>query len=103
MESSLRFIQTQSTRLDFGGYGLSDAEIYALREQKQEALTILRQAIDEGWRFRWWYSLEHNPNVESIRSEPQFKSMLAEIKAGMAEQLVRVKAMEKAGGVCINL
>ena len=68
----------------------------------QLALTTLRQAIDEGWCVGWWYYLELEPSLESIRNEPEFQAMLAEIKADMAEQLARVKAMEKEEDVCIN-
>ena len=73
-----------------------------MRGEKQQALTTLRQAIDEGWRDGWWYYLEHAANLGSIRSEPEFQAMVAEIRTDMAEQLERVKAMEKEGDVCVN-
>ena len=47
----------------------------------QLALTTLRQAIDEGWCVGWWYYLELEPSLESIRNEPEFQAMLAVIKA----------------------
>ena len=52
---SLRHIQTLP-RLGIGGYWIADAQIYALQGEKQKALSALRQAIDEGWRFLWRYS-----------------------------------------------
>ena len=73
-----------------------------MQGDKQRALTRLRQAIDEGWRDSWWYFLEHDSNLESIRNEPEFQAMREEIKADMASQLTRVKEMEKEGDVCAN-
>jgi hypothetical protein len=71
--------------------------IYALQGEKQKALAALRQAVDEGWRLSWWYYLELDPNLESIREEPEFRAIVAEIEADMAEQLERVRQMERDG------
>ena len=101
LNSSLKYIQ-DIPRLGFFGYGLSDVRIYALQGETQKVLTTLRQAIDEGWRYMWRYYLEHDPNLESIRHEPEFQAMLAEIKADMAEQLARVREMEKEGDMCVG-
>jgi tetratricopeptide (TPR) repeat protein len=96
LDDSLAFIRT-IPRLGGGGYGFSDVMIYALQGNTEAALTSLKQAIDEGWRTAWWFYLEHNPNLDSIRDEPEFQGMLEEIKADMATQLERVKTMEANG------
>jgi tetratricopeptide (TPR) repeat protein len=93
---SLRHIQTRP-RLGMYGYGFADAQIYALQGEKQKALSALRQAIDEGWRSLWRYSLKLDPNLESLHDEPEFQAMVAEIEADMAEQLERVREMERNG------
>ena len=72
-------------------------QIYALQGKTEKALDALRQAIDNGWRVLWWYWLEHNQNLDSIRDEPEFQAMVVEIKADMAAQLARVRAMEASG------
>ena len=72
-------------------------KIHALRGDKQKALSALRQAIDEGWRSLWRYSLKQNPILESLHGEPEFQSMVAEIEADMAAQLARVREMERNG------
>jgi adenylate cyclase len=102
LERSLAFIRSGIHRLDFDGYKINDVRIYALQGEKQQALNALRQAINEGWRDGWWYFLEVDPGLQSIRHEPEFQAMLAEVKADMAEQLARVKATEKEGDVCVN-
>jgi tetratricopeptide (TPR) repeat protein len=84
-------------RLSWSGYGISDVKIYAIRGDKQKALSALRQAIDEGWRSMWWYFLKQDPTLESLYAEPEFQAMVAEIEADMATQLARVREMERNG------
>jgi hypothetical protein len=84
-------------RLSWAGYGIADVKIYTLQGDKQKALSALRQAIDEGWRSLWWYYLKQDPNLESLHDEPEFQAMVAEIEADMAEQLARVREMERNG------
>ena len=96
LEGSLQYIQ-RIPRLGFFGYRIADARIYALRGEKQKALSALRQAIDEGWRSLWWYFLKRNPNLESLHDEPEYQAMVAEIEADMAAQLARVREMERRG------
>ena len=45
----------------------------------------------------WWYDLKHDPTLESLHDEPEFQAMVAEIEADMAEQLARVREMERRG------
>ncbi len=59
--------------------------------------TALRQAIDEGWRFNWRYSLKLDPSLESLHDEPEYQAMVAEIEADMAAQRERVREMERNG------
>jgi TolB-like protein/DNA-binding winged helix-turn-helix (wHTH) protein/Flp pilus assembly protein TadD len=96
LEKSLLHIQNQS-RFGNNGYRLMDVEIFALQGEKQKALSTLRQAIDDDWRRYWWYSFEHEPNLGSLRGEPEFQAMKEEIQADMAAQLAQVQEMEQAG------
>ena len=75
----------------------ADAQIHALRGDKQKALRALRLAIDEGWRTFWWYFLKHDPNLESLHDEPEYQAMVSEIEADMAAQLAHVREMERNG------
>jgi hypothetical protein len=79
------------------GYWIADVRIYALRGDKQKALSALRQAIDEGWRVPWRYFLEHDSALESLHDKPEYQAMIAEIEADMAAQLARVREMERNG------
>jgi TolB-like protein/Tfp pilus assembly protein PilF len=79
-------------------YGIQQqVQIYALQGKTEKALEALRQAVDNNWRGFWWYWLEHDPNLGSIRGEPAFKAMVEEIKLDMAKQLERVRLEAKTG------
>jgi len=79
-------------------YGIpQQVQIYALQGETDKALQSLRQAVDSGWRAFWWYWLEHDPKLDSIRDEPEFRAIVTEIKADMAAQLALVRATESSG------
>ena len=84
-------------RLGIFGFGIDDVRIYAIRGERQLALSTLRQAVDAGWRYFWWYALEHDLSLELLHDEPEFQAMVAEIKADMAAQLESVREMERNG------
>jgi tetratricopeptide (TPR) repeat protein len=96
LDRSFQHIQTLP-RLGGWGYFIADVRIYALQGEKQKALAALRQAIDEGWRVSWWHFLKHDLSLESLHGEPEFQAMVAEIEADMAQQLARVREMERNG------
>ena len=96
LDRSLAFI-SDKPRLGFLRQGIADVQILALQGKTEPALTALRQSVDEGWRQFWWYYAEHDPNLESIRNEPEFQAMMEEIRADMAEQLARVHEWEANG------
>jgi tetratricopeptide (TPR) repeat protein len=81
----------------FLGYGYADVELHALRGDKERALAALRESAAKGIRYMWRWQLLYNPNLESIRDTPEFAVIIAEIEADMAEQLARVREMERKG------
>jgi TolB-like protein len=89
-------------RLGLFGYGIADVQIYALRGERQKALSALRQAIDEGWRRDWWYWLEKKPDLEPLHGDPEYQAMVEEIRADMAAQLERVREMEAHGELVLT-
>jgi tetratricopeptide (TPR) repeat protein len=98
LEHSLQYIQGVP-RLDSTGYGVADAQIYAVQGNPQQALSALRRAIDEGWRAYWWFYLEYDPILEPLHGEPAYQAMVAEIEADMAAQLAHLREMERNGEV----
>jgi TolB-like protein/Tfp pilus assembly protein PilF len=68
-------------------YGIADAQIHALRGDKAKALAALREAERAGWRGPYWrYYRDFDSNLASIRNEPEFKAVFADIERDMARQ-----------------
>ena len=83
-------------RLGVVGYSISDVAIHALRGQKAQALAALRDAEKAGWRGPCWrYYRDFEPNLDSIRNEPEFKAVFADIERDMAQQRARLAARPK--------
>jgi TolB-like protein/Tfp pilus assembly protein PilF len=101
LDRSLEQIQTMARRSGFG-FGIADVQIYAIRGERQKALSTLRQAIAEGWRAYWWYYLEHDLSLESLHGEPEFQAMVSEIEVDMATQLKSVRELEQSGGLALT-
>jgi tetratricopeptide (TPR) repeat protein len=79
------------------GYGFANVDLHALRGEKGKALAALREGAANGTRFMWRLQLLYNPNLDSIRDTPEFASIIAEIEADMAEQLARVRELQRSG------
>jgi TolB-like protein/cytochrome c-type biogenesis protein CcmH/NrfG len=79
------------------GTGFANVDLHALRGDKAKALAALREGVANGTRYLWRLQLLYNPNLKSIRDTPEFAAVIAEIEADMAEQLARVREMERNG------
>jgi len=75
---------------------LPDVRALAMLGRDAEALTALRQRIDNGWREAWWLT-EADPTIASIVEHPDFIAMVEEVKADVAVQLEQVREMERSG------
>jgi serine/threonine protein kinase/Flp pilus assembly protein TadD len=51
--------------------------VYAIEGKKEEALKCLERAIDKGYGHREW--IEHDSDLNSLRSDPRFKSLLERV------------------------
>jgi len=88
------FIRT-IPRMGGEGYLITDVRIYALRDQKRQALSTLRVAEQAGWRSLWRYYRDFDPELDSIRNEPEFKAVFADIERDMARQRAELAARPK--------
>jgi len=84
-------------RLGYDGFGISDAEIYALMGDKERALDAFATAVEAGWRIGWWVRTELNDNLAILHDDPRYQAIVAGIQSQMAEQLASVRAMEAQG------
>ena len=80
-------------RLGMFGYAISDVRIHALRNRNAQALTALREAERARWRMHWRYHRDFDPTLASIRGEPEFKAIFADIERDLTQQRARI--MEK--------
>jgi TolB-like protein/Flp pilus assembly protein TadD len=86
LDRSEQVIRTRP-RLGAGGYGTADVAIHALRGDRAKALAALREAEKVGWRGPLWrYARDVEPALDSIRNEPEFKAIFADIERDMARQ-----------------
>ena len=78
------------------GFGIADAQVRSLRAETGKALAALRNAEREGWRGPFWrYARDFDPALVSIRDDPEFKAIFADIEHDMARQRAELAARQK--------
>jgi tetratricopeptide (TPR) repeat protein len=97
LEKSLSVISQTTNRY----YPPARTTAYLLQGDTHRALAALREAVDGGWRRGWW-QLEREPIYEPLWELPEFQSLMAEVRADMAEQLARVREMERRGELTLT-
>jgi hypothetical protein len=73
---------------------VSDAQIAAIRDNQAASLTLLRKAVDEGWRNLWRFYLLHDPVLETLRTDPKLTELMSMIEEDMEGQLSNIKQSE---------
>jgi tetratricopeptide (TPR) repeat protein len=74
-----------------------EARIHAVRGDLSQALTALRRAVEQGWRWYAWYYLEYDLLFQPLHDEPEFQTLKAVVENDLAEQLARVREWEASG------
>ncbi len=99
LESALPVVRTLP-RIGLSGHGIRDVQILALQGKTREALAAFRDAIDEGFRGTvasngWPLALD--PYLNSLRGQPAFQVMVAELDDAVAQMHQRVSQSEESG------
>ena len=94
LDHSEEYFRTRP-RMGFSGYGVNDVRIHAIRGDKSLALAKLREAEQAGWRFLWRYYRDYDSSLASIRNEPEFKAVFADIERDIAQQRANLAARPK--------
>ncbi|MDX1405073.1 MAG: winged helix-turn-helix domain-containing protein [Woeseiaceae bacterium] len=71
-------------RVNGPGYAVWDVFIHAARGDRHIAISALRDAIDAGWRDRWWEL--RFPHYDNLREEPVWNQLMNEIKSDIERQ-----------------
>jgi hypothetical protein len=80
----------------FSGTALPTHRFTPCAATKPHVLAALRQADMAGWRGpAWRYYRDFDPNLASIRNQPEFKAVFADIERDMAQQRARLAARPK--------
>jgi len=66
--------------------GSAKAQALALLGEPDEAVAELSRIIKDGWRLRWRFNTELNPSFDTIRDDPRFRSLIAEIESDIEQQ-----------------
>jgi len=90
-------VMKSTPRLGYAGYGVGDAEVYALLGDKEKALNALAAAIEAGWRSSWWINTERNDNLAILHDDPGYQALIADLQAQVSRQLARVREWEAQG------
>jgi len=82
----------------FHGYvtAIADVQLLVLNGEHDKALDTLGEAVDAGWAYDWFWHIG-NKNLDSIRDEPEFQEIVAELEAAMAAQLEAINALPDMG------
>jgi TolB-like protein/Flp pilus assembly protein TadD len=84
---------TTGLRLGPFGYGVADVQVLAMMGRAHDALAALRSAAQAGWRGPYWrYHRDFDPTLASIRDDPGFKAVFADIARDMARQRAALAA-----------
>jgi len=75
---------------------IADVESLALDGQGQAALDRLQQAVDSSWES-YWRSAFANETLASLRNEPIFQQIAAQLEKDMATQLEAIRALPNMG------
>jgi TolB-like protein/Tfp pilus assembly protein PilF len=82
-EAFLRNIQ----RLGIHGFWVSDAQIEAIRGNQAASVSLLRKAVDEGWRNLWRFYFFHDPVLETLGTDTGLQELRFRIEKEMASKL----------------
>ena len=77
-------------RITWFGSPIADVKVQAILGNVDEAISLLREAVDDGWRDDWRFELEHDLALAELRGRPEYDAIIATIEADIDQQRRRV-------------
>ncbi|MGB5211873.1 MAG: hypothetical protein WBO47_12530 [Gammaproteobacteria bacterium] len=90
-DAAFAYVQTVP-RLGQLGHGIADVKIYAMQGQTDRARAALREAVDQGCILM----NDFDEGLAPLYDEPEYQTMMDQIKAKQAEQLKRLRALDNS-------
>jgi tetratricopeptide (TPR) repeat protein len=88
--------QTRPTGVYSALSGIVAVDFLALQGDKNAALEKLKEAVEGGWIYSWpWYI--NSPNLDSIRGEPEFQTIVMQLQNNMTTQHDALMALPDMG------
>jgi len=90
----------EQPRLGWFGQGIQEVRILALLGRKEDALGLLRELVDDGFReavLSDLWSLAQDPFLVMLRDDQRFEVMVDEVNRSIAEMYERVLQAERTG------
>ena len=81
---------------------IADIEFLALQGQTKASLDALQAAANVGWGFAWRWDTS-NENFASVRDDPAFQAIIAQLESNMVKQLENIRALPDLGEFDLRL
>ncbi len=86
IEKELPFWPRVAMAYEYGSR-ITEAEMHALRGDKESSLKALGVAVKDGWLADAFWNLEMNPHFTTLLDEPGFRAIVKEVEVKRAAQL----------------
>jgi TolB-like protein/Tfp pilus assembly protein PilF len=81
---------------------IADIEFLALQGQRKASLDALHAAANVGWGFVWRWDTS-NENFATVRDDPAFQAIIAQLENNMVTQLENIRALPNMGEFDLRL
>ena len=91
LDAALGTLDGQQRSRGATAFGFDDAAIYALLDQRENALSALEEAAELAY-LSDWVSLKFSPWYDSLRGDPRFDSVLSRLSIAADEAREQAEA-----------
>jgi len=93
------FVSEEVPQTGPGGSRFHEARALVLQSRLDDALEALKGTADNGASSLWRYYRDHDVVLSSLRTNPEFIQLIADIESKAASQLLLVRELESSGEI----